>query len=129
MPIRTSRTHRQARTVLRDNHFSKLASRFLDRSYIATNAYQEKWIWAGMVMAVDSGSGKYVPYSLGASYGTGSDTAVGILHEDYDFTYDEYMVEPVWHGVLIEAHCFIYGGAVGTVSNAVKTSLDDIAWV
>ena len=129
MPIRTSRTHRWNLTVLRDNHFSKRESRYFDAAtYIAANNYQEKWVYAGLIVALDSTSNKYVPYNASAAYGTGSDTAVGILHETYDMTYDDYMVEPVWHGVLIEDHCFVYGGALGTVPSAVKTSLDDIQW-
>lgn len=129
MLIRSSRTHRVPRTVLRDNHFVKRESRWFDSSYIAANEYLEKYVYAGMILAVDSGTGYYVPYNVSAAYGTGSDTAVGVLHEDYDMSYAGYMVEAVWHGTLIESLCFIYGGAIGTVSNAVKTALDDIVWV
>lgn len=130
MPIRTTRRHRQPLTVLRDNHFSQLTSRDFDAgTYIADDSYSEKWVYAGIIVALDSTSSKYVPYSVGASYGTGSDTAVGVLHETYEMTYDDRLVAPVWHGVCIESRCFIYGGAVGTVSNAVKSALDDIEWV
>lgn len=129
MPIRTTRKHRQPLNVLRDNHISILESRFFDASYIAANSYQEKWVYAGVVVAEDTDSGKFVPYSVGASYGTGSDTPVGVLHETWDMTYDEYMVAPVWHGVFVESHCYIYGGALGTISAAVKTALTNIKWV
>lgn len=129
MPIRTTRTHRKPREVLRDNHFVKRESRFFDRSYVTVNTYDERYVYAGMILALDSGSNKYVPYSAAASYGTGSDTAVGMLHEDYDMTYDEYMIEPVWHGTLLESVCYVYGGAMGTVPAAVKTTLMNIQWV
>jgi hypothetical protein len=116
--------------VLRDQHFSKRESRYFDgATYIATDTYQNRFVYPGMIVALDSDSGKYVPYNASASYGTGSDTAIGVLHEFYDMTYDDRIVEPVWHGILIEDHCYIYVGAVGTVTSAVKTALDDIIWV
>lgn len=131
MPIRTSRTHQWNLQVLRDNHFSKLSSRtFMASSYIAVNQYQERWVRAGMIVAYNTHDQKYVPYSSGASYGPGSDTAVGVLHEVYDMTYDDYMVEPVWHGVVVEDYCFVYGQlGLGNIPGAVKTALDDIVWV
>ena len=130
MPIRSTRTHQWHLTVLRDNHFSRREDRLFDAAtYIAANAYGEKIVYAGLIVAVDSTSGKFVPYNASAAYGTGSDTAVGVLDEPYDMTYDDYMVEPVWHGVLIEDNCYVYGGALGTVPAAVKTALSAILWV
>jgi len=130
MAFRTTRKHRQPLTVLRDNHFSLRESREFDAStYIAENSYHEKWVYAGIVVAKDSSTNKYVPYNASAAYGTGSDTPVGVLHETYDMTYGNRLVAPVWHGVFIESRCFVYGGAVGTVPAAVKTALDDITWV
>jgi len=101
----------------------------MDATYIAADVYQNKFVYPGMIMARDNSTSYYVPYSASASYGTYSDTAVGVLHEFYDLTYDSRIVEPVWHGVLIESKCFVYGGPLGTVPAAVKTSLDDIVWV
>lgn len=131
MPFRTARTHRQVYNVLRDLHFSQLSSRPFYASYIAANTYQEKYIYPGMIVAVSyiSGCYYYVPYSAAASYGTGSDTAVGLLWHIHDLTYGDKMIAPAWHAVVREELCFLYGGALGTVSAAVKTSLDDIEWV
>lgn len=130
LAIRTTRRHRKPLQVLRDNHFSQREDREFDgSSYIELNSYQERMVFAGMIVALSSVNSKYVPFSEGASYGTGSDTAVGILHEDYDMTYVNRIVAPVWHGILIEERCYVYGGAVGTVPSAVKTSLDDVQWV
>lgn len=129
MPFRTSRTHRQVYNVLRDLHFSKHSSRFLDSSYIAADTYSNKYAYPGMIVALDSSTSKYVPYSSGASYGTGSDTAVGVLTEFHDVTYGDKLIAPVWHAILKENYCFAYGGVLGTVSAAVKSALDDIEWV
>ena len=128
MAIRTTRTHRQALQVVRDNHFTTGKSRFFDRSYIAENSYGEKWLYPGMIVA-EGENEKYVPYSAGGSYGDGSNTAVGVLKTLWDVTYDEYEIEPVVHGALIEQRCFVYGGSLGTVPAAVKTALAQIQWV
>jgi hypothetical protein len=128
MPHYTSITHRPDYDVLRDNHYSTLKSRMLDSSYIAADQYGIKTVYAGMIVAVDSSTSKYVPYSAGASYGTGSDTAVGVLKERYNVTWTDVPVAPFWHGTAIEEFCFVYGGALGTVPSAVKTALDDIEW-
>jgi hypothetical protein len=129
MPFRTSRTHRKVYEVLRDLHFSKHNSRLFDSSYIAANPYQEKLLYPGMVVAVDSATSKYVPYSVGASYGTGSDTAVGLLVEPHDVTMGDKIVAPVWHAVVKESYCFLYGSALGSVTSGVKTALANIQWV
>lgn len=129
MPIRTTRRHRQVLQVLRDNHFSKRESRMFDRSYIADNDYDERFIYPGLIVGLDEVSSYYVPYSYTASYSSYSDTAVGVLHEFYDLTYDTRIVEPVWHGVLIESKCYVYGGDFGDVPDAVKTALTGIVWV
>jgi len=129
MPFRTSRTHRQKYNVLRDLHFSPMSSRFLDRSYIAADTYQNRYVYPGMIVALDSSTSKYVPYSAGASYGTGSDTAIGVLVNFHDLTAGEKLIAPVWHAIVLEDYCFVYGGALGTVPAAVKTALDDIEWV
>jgi hypothetical protein len=129
MPFRTSRTHRQKYDVLRDLHFSQLSSRFFDSSYVAADTYQNKYIYPGLVVALDSATSKYVPYNASASYGTGSDTAVGVLIHFHDLTYGDKMVAPIWHGVVKDDLCFLYGSALGSVTTAVKTALDDIEWV
>lgn len=131
MPFRSTRSHRKVYEVIRDQHFSQHKSRFFDSSYIAANAYSEKFIYPGMVVALDSSTDKYVPYSAAASYGTGSDSAVGVfaIEGAIDVTYGDKMIAPVWHAVLVESKCFLYGGALGTIPAAVKTALDDIQWV
>lgn len=131
MPFRTARTHRQVYNVVRDLHLSQDSSKPFYASYIAANAYSEKYIYPGMIVAVSyiSGCYYYVPYSAGASYGTGSDTAIGLLWQLHDLTYGDKMIAPTWHAVAVEEKCFLYGGALGTVPAAVKTALSNIKWV
>jgi hypothetical protein len=128
MPYRTTRTHRQHHEVVRDLHVSRLASRLFDSSYLATNAYQEKYAYAGMIVALDSATSKYVPYSVAASYGTGSDTAIGLLVEPEDMTWGDKAIAPAWHFIAVEQYCFVYGSAIGTIPAAVKTALDNSEW-
>lgn len=129
MPHITSITHRNDYNVLRDNHYSTLKSRMFDSSYIVADQYGIKTIYAGLVVAVDSSSSKYVPYhATPGTYGTGCDTAIGVLKERYDLTFADKAVAPVWHATLVEEWCYQYGGAIGTIAAAVKASLDDIEW-
>ncbi len=53
---------------------------------------------------------------------------MGVLAHFHDVTYGDKLIAPVWHAVLIEEKCFLYGGALGTIPAAVKTALDDIEW-
>ncbi len=129
MPFRTERTHRQSFDVLRDIHFSKGADRIFDSTYLTENAYGEKYIYPGLVIAVCTGTSKFVPYSAGASYGLGSDTAVGVTHILYNMTYGDKIVSGIWHGTLREDYCYVYGGALGTIAAGIKTALDDIQWI
>lgn len=131
MPFRTARTHRHIYNVVRDLHLSQDSSKPFYSSYIALNAYQERLLYPGMIVAESyiSGCYYYVPYSAAASYGTGSDTAIGLLWHFHDITYGDKMIAPTWHAIAREELCFVYGGALGTVPAAVKTALDDIHWV
>ena len=128
MPYKVTRTHRQHHEVVRDTHISRLASRLFDSSYLAANAYQEKYAYAGMVVALDSTTSKYVPYSAAASYGTGSNTAIGLLIEPEDMSYGDKAIAPAWHFIAVQQYCFVYGGPLGTIPAAVKTALDDSEW-
>lgn len=131
MPYRQIREHRQMDfTVLIDaNHLSFEKSRLFDSSYIVANSYGEKFMYAGMIVAVDTDTEKYVPWNAGGSYGTGSATAAGVLPELWDCTYGDQGIAPAWHCKVREQYCYVYGGALGTIPAAVKTALDDILWV
>lgn len=131
MPYRQIREHRQGYNPLVDaNHLSIEKSRLFDSSYLVANSYGEKWLYGGMIVAVDTDTAKYVPWHASASYGTGSDTAVGVTIEPMmELTYGDIGIAPVWHAKVREQYCFVYGGALGTIPAAVKTALDDILWV
>ncbi len=130
MPYLTSRSRRAIHEIKSGHHFDRLLSGWLDSSYIAADGTTSlKYVYPGMVVAVDSSTNKYVPYSSGASYGTGSDTAVGVLDEYLDVTNGDEAITPIYHGKLIEQYCYVYGSAAGTIAGAIKTALDDVTWV
>ena len=111
-------------------HFERKLSNWLDSSYIPVNTETgEKLARPGMILAIDSDTNKYVPYNSGASYGTGSDTAVAVLDTLEDVTLGDVGIAPIYSGQLIESFCYILGGEEGTVSAGVKTALDEIEWV
>jgi hypothetical protein len=131
MPYREVREHRQGFNPLMDaNHIAIEQSRLFDSSYLVANSYGEKWLYGGMIVSVDSSTEKWVPYSSIAAYGTGSDAARGVTIEPMqEMTYGDGGIAPLWHGKVREQFCWVYGGAMGTVPDAVKTALDDILWV
>jgi hypothetical protein len=70
----------------------------------------------------------YVPYSSAATYGTGSDTAVGILAEPHDATLTDWPVAPVNFAQAYEKRCYVPGGKIGDIATAIKTDLSKIEW-
>lgn len=129
MPFRSSRSAlRPELNILRDMHYSPLKSRMFDRTYLADDSNNERWAYEGLVVAVDSSTSKYVPYSSTASYGTGRDTAIGVLVERYNMTLGDKPVAPTWHAIVVEDYCYVQGAALGSIPAAVKTALDDIEW-
>lgn len=129
MPYRTSRTKRQHLDPLVNDHYLVGDSRMFDSTYLAADSNGDKYLYAGCVLAVDSSTSKYVPYNVSASYGTGSDTAICVTKDMYDMTLGAKAVTGVVHGQLIEERCYIFGGATGTITSAVKTALKNIMWV
>ena len=126
--IYVSKTHRAVLEVFDSKLYDTLKALSFRAALIAEDSDAHRYLYPGMIIA-QSGS-YYVPYSPTASYGTGSDTAVGILPDFVDATLDtEPVMEPGFHGRAIEAHCYVLGGAVGTVPDAVKTALSDIYWL
>jgi len=96
-------------------------SRMFESSYIGTDVYGRKLLWPGMVVAINTATGKYVPYSAAASYGTGSNAPVGLVRGIYDFALGALPIAPYYAGLFNEQFCYIFGSAVGTITNAVKT--------
>lgn len=128
MPYRQTRTRRAHFNVLADQHYTVGESRMFEASYITYNSDNERWIYAGLLVAEHTTTGKYVPYNASASYGAGSDTAVGILKEPYDVTNGDEPVAPVTHATVHERFCYLWGGAVGTVPSGAKTNLSLVQW-
>lgn len=69
-----------------------------------------------------------VPWSPTAAYGTGSDTADGILRADVDLAFHHQQVTIVTSGIVLEKYCKVPGGTVGDIPAAVKTDLSNIEW-
>lgn len=129
MPFRTSHQKRQHFSVLaQDEPLVVGRSRNFDSSYLAIDADYMYVLDEGVVVAVDSTTSKYVPYSAGASYGTGSDTPVGITTQHYDMTYGAKAIAPAINAVLLEDYCQIYGSGRGSIDSTVKTALPLIMW-
>ncbi len=131
MAIQQVRVDREMiRQVLADSlHVQRLKSNHLDRSYYTDDAANQRYVRPGLIVAQETTTKKYVPYNASALYGTGSDTAVGVMVEFQDATNEDPAVDPVFHAKIIEAHCYVWGGALGTVPAGVKTALNMIEWV
>jgi len=116
---------------------TRLPTGFLPKAYFPADTNGDRFAWQGLILAEVTGgvaaglmaSQKYyVPYSAAGSYGSGSDTPVGILAEFHDETLTSWQIVPVDRGTAYEARCYEGGGPLGTVSAAVKTALADIKW-
>jgi|WetSurMetagenome_2_1015567.scaffolds.fasta_scaffold229037_2 hypothetical protein len=118
--------NRAVLTVIASAVKERKQGQFFLGSYIPTNDNGDKIVYPGMIVAV-SGS-YYVPYNVSASYGSGSDTAVGILNEVWDVTLFNKMISPVTEGTFYEKYCYEFGGTFGSIRAAVKTSLSHIQW-
>ena len=130
MPVRPSYTRRQHYDILGIGpHTRDPNNRLFDSTYLVADANNEKWLYAGTVLAVDSSTTQYVPYSATAAYGTGSDTAVGLAETPYDMTLGDVAVAALIQGAVKEDYCLIFGGALGTITNTVKGHLTHIMWV
>lgn len=121
-----TKNNRAVLTVIASAVKERLGGKHFLASYIPYDSEGNRFIYPGMVLA-SSGS-YYVPYSSTASYGTGSDTAVGMLNEFWDMTLFMKMVSPVTEGTFYEKYCYEFGGTFGTVSAGAKTALSHIQW-
>lgn len=133
MPIAPTQTQQRAGVlpiVAEPDHVLRDKSNFLEKSYFTTAADNSVSVIEGMIVAKNSTTKKYTPYSATVSYGPGSDTAVGVLEVRQDATYMDPAISPVAHGKVIEANCYVYGqNGTGSIPAAVKSALDDIIWV
>ena len=109
-------------------------------SYIYEKAYATltgedgaSWVREGLVVAITTVAGKkkYAPYMSDASYGTGSDTPVGILHQrvslslNHPFSTDkaDRIVEPIYSGEVNSDYIYTQEDGMGAVPAAVKAAL------
>jgi hypothetical protein len=132
MPSYSTREHRAVLNVRRaqvGDRFGKDLG-FL-ASYLPANDYGERYLYPGMILAYNTTDQTYfVPYNAGASYGAASDTAIAVLHLLVDSTMeDKPIIEPLVGGDVIEDHCYVQGGTMGSISSTIKTHLKWIQWV
>ena len=122
-----TRNHRAVLQVSADGKIDeRLGGKYFKHDVLPLDAYGNRYLYPGMILAL-SGS-YYVPYNAGAAYGTGSDTAIGILNEFWDMTLYAKIVSPVTEGTFIEDYCYVEGGDLGTVPAGVKTALSHVQW-
>lgn len=112
-------------------------SKWFEASYIPADSQGDKHLDPGLILArayvgFDASYGaiyKYVPYSATAAYGTGSDTAVGILDDRLmGNSGDAGAIAPLVHGQVQQRNCYVLGEAKGTIAAGIKTALKDIYW-
>lgn len=130
MPYITSRDREEFLEVrVPGSFYERETSNWFDRTYIPDDSQGERYVRPGMVIAIDTDTNKFVPYNASASYGTGSDTAVGVLDTFEIVTLGDSAIAPIYHGKVIESHAYVFGGTLGTISATIKTQLPDIKWV
>lgn len=112
-----------------DKNKSRALANLFDSQYILADAQGQKYVYPGLIVAQDTSTYKYVPYNASAAYGTGSDTAIGILDELLELGAGDQACTPVVHGEFIEANCRVFGLARGVISGTIKTQLVGIFWV
>lgn len=118
-------------------HVLRTKSGWLARTYFGfdPSTQLEHLVLPGLILAESSDvrlAGYYVPYSATAAYGAGSDTAIGVLGQLVDLTYNDEAVAPVVHAKLIEAHCYVFPETQAqsrTIAAGIKTALNQITWV
>ena len=138
LPVNTNYTRRPRGGDPICQEISRLPTGFLVRDYFPADDNGDRIVYQGLILAeVEGGVAAssmtasqpyYVPYSPTAAYGTGSDTAVGILAEMHDLTVTDWQVSPVDRGIAYEQRCYVGGGPLGVVPSAVKTDLSGITW-
>lgn len=131
MPFRTEPIHRENVLVVKrqvDHELRRTANLFDSSVILANTRTGQKYVYPGLIMAQRSDTYKYVPYNSGASYGAGSDTAIGILDELLEVTEGDQACSPVFHGIFIEAHCRVFGLPRGQISATIKGHIPLMAW-
>jgi len=97
-------------------------------SYLAEDEYGQKFLYPGMIVAYNDDETMYVPYNEDGSYGELSSYPVGVNYVLYDCTFRDQIIAPATRAAVIEAHCFVYGGSLGDISDEVKEALRLIQW-
>ncbi|MBD3284651.1 hypothetical protein GF395_04395 [Candidatus Uhrbacteria bacterium] len=132
MPYITSK-HREEFLAVKipGGFFDRRKSNWLDSQYFVEDSEGQKYVRPGLIVAQNTATYKWVPYNLAASYGAGSDgtnSKLGILDTFEIVTLGDEAVAPLYHGKVIEEHCYVFGNGLDSITAAVKTALPDIEW-
>jgi hypothetical protein len=140
LPVNTSYTRRPigGKPIHDEAKAARLPTGFLVRTSFPVDDNGDIIVYQGLIVAEVNGGVEasemtgsqpyYVPWSATAAYGTGSDTAVGILAEWHDLTVTDWQVAPVCDAWAYEKRCYCGGGPLGSIPASVKTDLSDIKW-
>lgn len=115
-----------------DNFVSRRASNWLDATYFVAGTNGQKELYPGLIVAKNTTTYKWVPYSVSASYGPGSDgvnSVLGVMDTFEDVSWGDQAIAPVFHGKVIKRHCYVFGHNLDSVTAAVKAALSDIEWI
>ncbi len=115
-----------------DNFVSRRNSNHLDSSHFAAASNGVVEVYPGLIVAKNTSTYKWVPYSVSAAYGPGSDgsgSVLGVMDEYRDLTLGDQRIAPVFHGKVIERHCYVFGQDLDSVTAAVKSALPDVEWL
>lgn len=94
-----------------------------DRSYVPADSYGNRFLYPGLIVGMNDDESLYVPYNVASSYGAYSSYARGILYTLYDFTFEAQIVAPATRAAAVEQYCWIFGSAMGTITDAVKEAV------
>lgn len=91
----------------------------------------ERLIDPGMVVSTDTGSlttgSYYVPCTTAETYGTDTNTAVGILDAWYNATENSQpVVKVLTHGAVLARYCYVIGEGYNTVTDTMWGHLSQI---
>lgn len=115
-----------------DNFVSRRISNWLDSSKFVAGDNGQKEVMPGLIVARNTSTYKWVPYNASASYGPGSDgtnSVLGVMDTFEDVSWGDQAIAPVFHGKVIERHCYVFGQPLDSVTSTVKTALPDIEWL
>jgi len=91
-----------------------------DRTKLTVDDFGNYFLRPGMIVGKNDDQSMYVPWSAASSYGAYSAYYEGIITELWDCTFESQIVAPATRANAIEERCFVWGGTVGDIPDAIK---------